>query len=111
MLEWGGVKAGDTIVAKGWDNEGTLLANGNVEVSGEEISMQKWLKELFGWSSIQTFVFAVHKDWQDTFSECGKSIWRRSKIAKFNLWFWCRGIRITTPTNCVALVELFNVLS
>ncbi|WP_369823874.1 hypothetical protein [Sporosarcina sp. P34] len=24
--------------------------------------MQRWLKELFGWSSIQTYVFAVHKE-------------------------------------------------
>ena len=62
MLEWGVVKAGDVIVAKGREDEGVLMANGNVEVNGEEISMQKWLKELFGWSSIQTYVFAVHKE-------------------------------------------------
>ncbi|WP_238988270.1 hypothetical protein [Filibacter tadaridae] len=67
MLEWGVVKAGDTIVAKGREDEGKLLPNGNVEVNGEEVSMQKWLKELFGWSSIQTYVFAVHK-------ETGKSL-------------------------------------
>lgn len=69
MLEWGDVKAGDIIVAKGRDDEGTLLANGNVEVNGEEISMQKWLKELFGWSSIQTYVFAVHKETGKTLSQ------------------------------------------
>ena len=69
MLEWGVVKAGDTIIAKGRDDEGTLLPNGNVEVNGEEISMQKWLKELFGWSSIQTYVFAVHKETGKTLSE------------------------------------------
>ncbi|MED1601748.1 hypothetical protein [Alkalihalophilus marmarensis] len=69
MLEWGVIKAGDTIVAKGRDDEGTLLANGNVEVNGEEISMQKWLKELFGWSSIQTYVFAVHKETGKTLSQ------------------------------------------
>ncbi|WP_240374001.1 hypothetical protein [Bacillus piscicola] len=40
MLEWGVVKAGDTVVAKGRDEEGTLLANGNVEVNGEEISIK-----------------------------------------------------------------------
>jgi len=69
MLEWGVVNAGDTIVAKGRDDESTLLSNGNVEVYGEEISMQKWLKELFGWSSIQTYVFAVHKDTGKTLSQ------------------------------------------
>ncbi|GHH98645.1 hypothetical protein [Neobacillus kokaensis] len=69
MLEWGVVKAGDTIVAKGREDEGKLLPNGNVEVNGEEISMQKWLKELFGWSSIQTYVFAVHKETGKTLSQ------------------------------------------
>lgn len=69
MLEWGVVKAGDIIVAKGRDDEGTLLANGNVEVNGEQISMQKWLKDLFGWNSIQTYVFAVHKDTGKTLSQ------------------------------------------
>lgn len=69
MLEWGVVKEGDIIVAKGQDNEGILKQNGNVEVNGEEISMQKWLKELFGWSSIQTYVFAVHKETGKTLSQ------------------------------------------
>ncbi|MCM3163736.1 hypothetical protein [Metabacillus litoralis] len=69
MLEWGVVKAGDTIGAKGRDDEGTFLDNGNVKVNGEEISMQKWLKEHFGWSSIQIYVFAVHKDTGKTLSQ------------------------------------------
>lgn len=69
MLEWGVVKAGDTIVAKGREEEAKLLANGNVEVNGEEISMQKWLKDLFGWNSIQTYVFAVHKETGKTLSQ------------------------------------------
>ncbi|MCH5455781.1 hypothetical protein L4B26_28650, partial [Bacillus toyonensis] len=67
MLGWGVIKAGDIITAKGRKEEGELLATGNVVVNGEEISMQKWLKELFGWSSIQTYVFAIHK-------ETGKSL-------------------------------------
>ena len=62
MLEWGVVKEGDIIVAKGREDEGTLLANGNVMVNGKEKSMQVWLKDLYGWSSIQTYVFAVHKE-------------------------------------------------
>ncbi|WP_079525703.1 hypothetical protein [Halobacillus hunanensis] len=67
MLNWGVVKAGDTILAKGRKDEATLLENGNVEVHGKVQTMQKWLKELFGWSSIQTYVFAIHK-------ESGKSL-------------------------------------
>ncbi|MDD3306587.1 MAG: hypothetical protein PHO29_05750 [Acetobacterium sp.] len=62
MLDWGVVKEGDIIIAKGTDNEGKLLANGNVMANGEEKSMQTWLKKVYGWSSVQTYVFAVHKD-------------------------------------------------
>jgi hypothetical protein len=69
MMEWGVVKAGDTIVAKGREDEGIIKINGNVEVNGEELTMQKWLKDLFGWSSIQTYVFAVHKETGKTLSQ------------------------------------------
>ena len=69
LLEWGVVKPGDIIVAKGREDEGTLLANGNVSVNGKEQSMQIWLKELYGWSSVQTYVFAVHKETGKTLSQ------------------------------------------
>lgn len=62
LLEWELVKAGDIIIAKGKEDEATLLANGNVNVNGVEKSMQVWLKEVYGWASIQTYVFAVHKN-------------------------------------------------
>ena len=63
MLKWGVVKPGDVIVAKNHeDKEGILLENGNVEVDGEEMSMQTWLKQIYGWSSVQTYVFAIHKE-------------------------------------------------
>ena len=61
MLEWGVVREGDILVAKGRDDEGTLLANGNVRVNGEEKSIQGWLKEVYGWSSVQTYGFVIHK--------------------------------------------------
>ncbi|MGS2778732.1 hypothetical protein ACVBAX_15300 [Robertmurraya sp. GLU-23] len=67
MLEWGVVKEGDVIVAKDRGNEGVLMANGNIVVNEEEQSMQAWLKEIYGWSSVQTYVFAIHK-------ESGKSL-------------------------------------
>jgi hypothetical protein len=69
MLEWGVVKEGDIIVAKGKEDEGTLLSNGNVMVNGKEKSMQVWLKEIYGWSSVQTYVFAVHKETGKTLSQ------------------------------------------
>ncbi|WP_260412585.1 hypothetical protein [Alkalihalobacillus sp. TS-13] len=67
MLEWGVVKPGDIITPKGRNEEAVLKGNGNVEVNDEELSMQKWLKEIFDWSSVQTYVIAIHK-------ESGKSL-------------------------------------
>lgn len=69
MLEWGVVKPGDTIRAKDRTETAILLDNGYVEFNGEILSMQKWLKELYGWSSIQTYVFAVHEETGKTLSE------------------------------------------
>ena len=69
MLDWGVVNAGDVIVAKDRENEGTLLKNGNVSVDGKELSMQMWLKEVYGWSSVQTYNFAVHKESGKTLSQ------------------------------------------
>lgn len=69
MLEWGVVKEGDIIVAKGREDEGRLLSSGNVMVNDEEKSMQAWLKEIYGWSSVQTYVFAVHKETGKTLSQ------------------------------------------
>lgn len=62
MLEWGVVKVGDVIVAKGKEDEAVLLSDGNVLVKEQEMSMQTWLKEVYGWSSVHTYVFAVHKE-------------------------------------------------
>jgi hypothetical protein len=31
--------------------------------------LQKWLKNIYGWSSVQTYVFAVKKDSGKTLSE------------------------------------------
>lgn len=67
MLEWGVVKSGDIIQAKGKADEAALLPSEKVEVNGEEISMQAWLNNIFGLSSIQTYFFVVHK-------ESGKSL-------------------------------------
>ncbi|SER91107.1 hypothetical protein [Salisediminibacterium halotolerans] len=61
LLAWGAVKAGDVIEAKDKPDEAVLLENGNVEAGGEEMSLQVWLKNLYGWSSIQTYVFAIHQ--------------------------------------------------
>lgn len=69
MIEWGVIKPGDTIKAKDRTERAILLDNGLVEYDGEVLSMQKWLKTLYGWSSIQTYVFAVHEASGKTLAE------------------------------------------
>lgn len=69
MLDWGVVKPGDIIIAKDRQDEGTLLKNGNVLVDEKEFSMQMWLKNVYGWSSVQTYNFAIHKESGKALSE------------------------------------------
>ena len=62
MMEWGIVNAGDIIQAKCADAEATLQQDGTVKTAvGDIISMQQWLKGIYGWSSVQTYAFAVDK--------------------------------------------------
>lgn len=72
MLKWGVVKPGDIIQAKDRYDEGELLANGNVLVDGKELSLHQWLKEVYGWSSVRSYAFAVHKETGKTLSEIRK---------------------------------------
>ncbi|HHY08730.1 MAG TPA: hypothetical protein GX530_09490 [Corynebacteriales bacterium] len=81
MLEWGVVKEGGIIVAKDKEDEGTLLANGNVMVDGEEKSIASWLKEVFGWSSVQTYALAVHKESGKTLSQIREEYMEQEEIA------------------------------
>jgi len=69
LIEWGVVKPGDTIVAKGRDDEATLQADGNIVANGKEQSMAVWLRELYGWSTVQTYAFAIHKETGKTLSQ------------------------------------------
>ena len=62
MLSWG-VKPEAELGAKGRADEAILLENGQVKVksTGEVQSMQQWLKSVYGWSSVETYAFAVDK--------------------------------------------------
>ncbi|MBB6402691.1 hypothetical protein HNP92_002016 [Methanococcus maripaludis] len=103
MLLWGAVKAGDVIKAKDYGAEAVLLKNGNVLAAptkilkierlsaddksipmqngvATEMSMQTWLKDVYGWSSIQTYNFAVHKESGKTLSQIREEY--MEKIAK-----------------------------
>lgn len=61
LLEWGVVSDGDIIVAKGRTDEATLTGDGKVITPNGPLSLQQWLKSIFGWSSVQTYAFAVQK--------------------------------------------------
>ena len=76
MLEWGVVKAGDILVAKGSDEEATLLQNGHVSINDEEMSMQDWLRRVTGWKSVETYKFAIHKEKYTIFSFIHHIIYR-----------------------------------
>ena len=72
MLAWGVVKAGDILIAKGTDEESTLLANGHVSINDEEMSMQDWLERTTGWKSVETYKFAIHKETGKSLSQIRK---------------------------------------
>lgn len=85
MLEWGVVKEGDIIVAKGKDDEAVLLSSGNVMVNGQETSMQVWLKNIYGWSSVQTYAFSVHKETGKTLSQIRREYMEQKETEKIDL--------------------------
>lgn len=78
MLEWGVVKGGDILAAKGSDEEATLLQNGHVSVNDEEMSMQDWLRRVTGWKSVETYKFAITKKRVRHYLKSVKSIWMRT---------------------------------
>lgn len=61
MLQWGVVTAGDILVVKGGTEEAELLDNGYVTFQNKEMSMQKWLRRITGWQSVETYKYAIHK--------------------------------------------------
>lgn len=71
MLNWGVVREGDILLPKGRENqsEAILLNDGNVNVNGEVKSMHVWLKEIYEWSSVQSYAFAIHKETNKTLSQ------------------------------------------
>lgn len=79
MLDWGVVESGDIIMPKDREGEGVLTSSGHVEVNGEELSLQQWLKEIYGWSSVQTYAFAIHKASGISLSQIRKEYMDRNK--------------------------------
>lgn len=65
MLNWGVVQPGDELGVRGREETAILLQSGNVDVNGEEKSLQAWLQEILGWSSVQTYEFTTLKKEND----------------------------------------------
>ena len=63
MLSWGVVHENDVLYPDGHPEEnGILLANGHVRLSdGDESSIQKWLCGVYGWTSVETYKYTIHK--------------------------------------------------
>ncbi|NLP48795.1 MAG: hypothetical protein GX345_07625 [Clostridiales bacterium] len=79
MLEWGVVKEGDIILPKGRDGRAELLANGYVNVEGKEMSLQAWLKDVYGWSSVETYALSVHQETGKTLSQLREEYMNKKK--------------------------------
>lgn len=84
LLEWGVVSAGDTIIAKGYEDEAELMENGHVMVKGEEMSMLKWLKRVTGWQAVETYKFAIQKSSGKSLSEIRKEHMEKFKLEKLS---------------------------
>lgn len=69
MIKLGLMKTGDIIKPKDREGQAVLINNGNVLVNEAEISLNKWLKNVFGWSSICIYKYAVHKESGKTLSQ------------------------------------------
>lgn len=70
LIEQNVVEPGDQIKALNREDTSTLLENGNIKLKdGSEISLAKWLRDIYGWSSIQTYNFALHVKTQKTLAE------------------------------------------
>ena len=82
LLEWDVVKAGDTIAAKGRTEEAVLRSDGKVDTPNGELSLQQWLKAVFGWSSVATYDFAVQKSSGKTLSELRQSYMEKIALEK-----------------------------
>lgn len=78
MLNWGVVKEGDLLKVKNHDATAVLLANGNVKVNEEEMSLQQWLKQVTGWPSVQTYAFTMHVEKDKTLSEIRREYLERN---------------------------------
>lgn len=77
LMEWNVVKSGDIFFAKNRsENEAELLPDGNVKpikpLEKEPMSLLQWLKSIYSWSAVDTYVFTIDKRSGKSLSELRK---------------------------------------
>lgn len=73
LMEWGIVKEGDVLIAKGTEEKAVMQKDGQVILTDNtKESIQQWLKQVYGWSSVETYAFAVDNKTGKTLSELRK---------------------------------------
>lgn len=87
LLEWGVVHAGDTITARGKEEEAVLQADGTVIPQGQAApcSLQQWLKGVFGWAAVDTYVFSVQKQSGKTLYDLRREYMERQESEQSDL--------------------------
>lgn len=58
--------------------------NGNANVDNNEMSVQKWFKSIYGWSSLETYAFSILKSSSRTISESRKKYIERQELDSIN---------------------------
>lgn len=85
MLEWGVVKPGQTLYAKGKPEcEVKLRSDGKVDTDNGAVSIQQWLKSVFGWNSVETYAFTVEKESGRTLSDIRWEYMQKQSEAEVN---------------------------
>ncbi len=80
LMEWKIVEPGDILAAKGTTEEAVLQENGQVKTREGIMSIQQWLKIVFGWSSVQTYAFAVDQKSGKTLSALRQEYMEKSSV-------------------------------
>lgn len=82
LMEWQIVRAGDILIAKGTDEEAVLQPNGQVKTtdSYDAVSIQQWLRKVYGWDSVQTYAFAIDKKTNKTLSDLRQEYMENSAL-------------------------------
>lgn len=80
LIEWGIVKEGDLLIAKGTEVESELCADGQVKTVNGKMSLQQWLKGIYNWSSVETYGFTVHKESGKTLSKLRSEYMEKQEV-------------------------------